>query len=112
MLPNIRSGDIVTIAPFLNRSPRTGDVVAFSKPGTQNIIVHRIVKKIGPCYLIKGDYLFKSDGTIKKKDVFGYVHTIQRGNKKVSMGFKKISTLLSTLRIFCLCKPYFYLKYG
>ncbi len=111
MRPNIHSGDVVTIVPFLDRKPEIGDVVAFSKSGTRNIIVHRIVTKRGNTFLLKGDYLFKSDGFVEQENIEGLVNLIERDNQKVATGSKRKKALLSRLRIFCLYKPFFFFKY-
>jgi len=54
MLPFIKDGTRVTIEPFQN-PPRIGDVVAFERVESKELVIHRIVGKRAKGYAIKGD---------------------------------------------------------
>jgi len=54
MLPFIKDGTKLTIEPFQN-PPRIGDVVAFERIESNDLVIHRIVEKREDGYLIKGD---------------------------------------------------------
>ncbi len=86
MHPFIRNEDIVTITLFRNASPRPGDVVAFTYPRINKLIVHRIVKKKGDYFLIKGDNLPNSDGFIHRSNILGRVIKVERNGKPVLIG--------------------------
>lgn len=86
MHPFIRDTDIVTIAPFRNNSPRLGDVVAFTYPKINKLIVHRIVKRKGDYFLIKGDNLPYADGLIHRANILGRIVKVERKGKKVFFG--------------------------
>lgn len=85
MHPFIRNFDIVTISPFYNTSPRPGDVVAFTYQKNK-LIVHRIVKKKGDYFLIKGDNLPNADGLIHKSSILGRIVKVERNGKTVFFG--------------------------
>ena len=55
MHPFIRHGDVITITPLSENLPRYGDVVAFVRPRTFALVVHRVVGKRDGAFLIKGD---------------------------------------------------------
>jgi signal peptidase I len=46
MQPTIRKGDILTVCPIKFREARVGDILVYRNFETQQIIVHRLVKKI------------------------------------------------------------------
>lgn len=97
MHPFIRHDDIVTIAPFHNTSPRPGDVVAFSSPKTNKLIIHRIVKRRGDCFLIKGDNLTNFDGFIPRSNILGRITKVERKGKTVILGLGIERFLISLL---------------
>jgi len=86
MTPFIRDGDILTISP-LKQKLQIGDVVPFIKPGFIKLIVHRIVRKRRNNYLLKGDNSWNFDGTIHAENLLGIVSKIERGKRKIGIGF-------------------------
>jgi signal peptidase I len=86
MVPFIMHDDLVTIAPLKNSLPHTGDVVAFSFQRPDKLIIHRIVKRKGDYFLLKGDNLSYIDGLIHKSNIIGYVTKIERKGKQVLLG--------------------------
>ena len=64
MYPCIKDLDIITISPLSSGHPRMGDVVAFISPGTEKLVVHRVVGWKENKFLIRGDNAPKSDGQI------------------------------------------------
>ncbi len=57
MIPFIRDGDTLTIAPLANRPPRLGEVVAFSCPTEEavKLVVHRVVGCRRSGFVVRGD---------------------------------------------------------
>ena len=86
MHPFIRNGDLVTLSPLSNIMPRIGDVVAFVFPGTDRLMVHRIIGAEGRFFLIKGDNLHGPDGLIRKTNILGRVIRVERSGKEVPFG--------------------------
>jgi len=84
MQPFIRNGDVITLAPLVDRTIQIGDVGACEEPVSGKLIVHRVVGKKGAQYLIKGDNAFKIDGLVDRKAIFGRVVKIERRGKTVS----------------------------
>ena len=86
MSPFIKNGDIVTVTPLPDGSPRIGDVVAFIRPGAEKLIVHRVVWKKNGCFVIKGDNAPDTDGLIPGTNILGCVKKIERRGKKIIFG--------------------------
>ena len=86
MAPFIRDGDIVTVSPIKDRPPRPGDVVAFARPGSQKLIVHRVVRRQEAGWLIKGDSCAVAEGPIPKENVLGRVTRVERDGRRVLVG--------------------------
>lgn len=98
MFPFIRDGDLVTIGPNHNNSLSLGDVVAFVHPETKGLVVHRIVKRKGTAYHLKGDNSLDGDGLIDKNNLLGQVRRVERSGKRIRFGFgpEKICIALMT----------------
>lgn len=87
MTPIIRDGDIITVFPFLSDPPEVGDVVAFVKPETGNLVVHRVVAKGNDHFLIWGDNITrKSDGRVPEDQLIGRVIRVERNGRQVKLG--------------------------
>ena len=86
MTPFIRDGDIVTISPIKDRPPRPGDVVAFARPGSEKLIVHRLVRRQEAGWLIKGDSYAVTEGPVPRDHVLGRVTRVERGGRRVLVG--------------------------
>lgn len=92
MSPFIRDNDVVTLSPLFNSRIDFGRAVAFIHPKTERLAIHRIINKIGDCYLIKGDCVFNADGLIPRESILGCVSKIERRSKRVffGLGFERI----------------------
>jgi signal peptidase I len=86
MSPFIQNGDVITLLPLSGKSLRVGDVVAFIRPGTRYLVVHRVIRRKGNKLLIKGDNFPYADGFIPKSDILGYVSHVERNGKEISFG--------------------------
>jgi signal peptidase I len=86
MSPFIRDGDIITIAPCKAASCRTGDVVAFIRPGSGRLIVHRVVAVSAGGCRIRGDNTSEEDGMIPHASIVGQVIRIEHAGKVIRFG--------------------------
>ncbi|MFC2172867.1 S26 family signal peptidase [Acidobacteriota bacterium] len=86
MSPFTRNGDMLTLSPLSGAGPRIGDVIAFVKPQTEKLLIHRVIKKKGKAYLCKGDNAAEADGLVPQDRILGRVERIERKGKKVSLG--------------------------
>ena len=86
MHPFIRHGDVITVSPLSGNVPRYGDIVAFVRPSSNQLVVHRVVGKGDGSLLIKGDNNDHDDGFISSENILGYVTKVERNGKKVGLG--------------------------
>lgn len=97
MSPFIKDGDVVSVSPLAGGSPGFGDVIVFSRPRTEQVIVHRVVGKKGDACLARGDSNFEMDGWVPGKDLLGRVTGIEREGKRLSLGLGPERFLLAFL---------------
>jgi len=82
MAPFIKNNDIITIVPYLDKEPALGDIAAFIHPESNQLLIHRIIKKQSTCeYIFKGDNNRFIDDTIDKRLIPGYVKEVKLFNK-------------------------------
>jgi signal peptidase I len=86
MRPFIRHGDVITISPLSGNLPRCGDVVAFFRPVSKRLVVHRVVGRSDGFLLIKGDNAARDDGFIPTANILGCVTKVERNGKEVYLG--------------------------
>ncbi len=87
MAPFIRDGDVITISPLQDVPPRTGEVVAFSRPGTGNLVVHRVIALRGSASLVQGDGVAGCrDGIVPADNLVGRVTRVERNGCDVWLG--------------------------
>lgn len=97
MSPFIKDGDIVTVTRLPDGSPGIGDVVAFTRPNVERLIVHRVVGKKNGCFVIKGDSAPDTDGLIPGTNILGCVKKVERRGKKVFLGLGPERLLIAFL---------------
>ena len=97
MSPFIRDGDIVTISPLHGTSPGVGDVVAFIHPAIKRVFIHRVVRKQGDLYIIKGDNSLEGDGPVLAAKILGFVTRVDRGNRRILLGLGPERQLIAFL---------------
>lgn len=108
MHPFIRHQDIITISPLPPGSPNPGDVVAFIRPDTGKLVVHRIIQKEGDVYRIKGDCCDEPDGTVPAAGIIGLVTRVERCGRNVNAGVhygKRLIAMLSRAGILLKLSP-------
>ena len=86
MSPFIKDGDTLTVTPLPDGSPQIGDVVAFTRPGAERLVIHRVVRKKNGCFVIKGDNAPDTDGLIPGTNILGCVKKVERRGKKILFG--------------------------
>jgi hypothetical protein len=98
MSPFIRDHDTITIAPWQESLPAVGEIVAFTRPGSQSLVVHRIVHRRGATYLIQGDNNPGSpDGYLPRSSLFGRVVQVERNGRRVRLGLGPERLLIAFL---------------
>ena len=55
MYPTLKVGDVILMEPVSPKDIKVGDVIIFYKPGTRELIVHRVVMKTDEGLYTKGD---------------------------------------------------------
>jgi hypothetical protein len=95
MSPFIKDGDMVTLSPLDRPSPRLGEVVAFTPPGGDKLILHRVVGKRGSSFYIKGDSLPQIDLLLPKELILAKVARVDRSGKRVHLGLGPERLLLA-----------------
>ena len=83
MTPAIRNGDIITVSPLAKLSPGRGDVLAFRHPERPQMLVHRVLRKKGDSFQIKGDNCPDTDGWIPLENILGLITQVERHGKSI-----------------------------
>jgi phage repressor protein C with HTH and peptisase S24 domain len=87
MTPFIRDGDVISIVPITMDRCRLGEVVAFTRPETGHLVVHRIIGGTGRDYLIQGDSAVdETDGIISHDQLLGKVSRVERDGRCIWLG--------------------------
>jgi signal peptidase I len=105
MSPFIKNGDLVTLSPLDRSGPRLGDVVAFTPPGSDKLILHRVVGKRGASFYTKGDSLSKIDLLLPKEQILAKVARVDRNGKKVHLCLGPERRLIALFSRFGLLLP-------
>lgn len=105
MSPFVRDGDAITVSPLSDAAPRLGDVVAFIRPETGKLVVHRVVGKRDGAFLIQGDNAEEADGPVPAANVLGRVTRVERDGKKVYLGQGPERYLIAFLTRWGLLRP-------
>jgi len=101
----VRDGDAITVAPLSGAAPRLGDVVAFIRPESGKLVVHRVVGKQDGAFLIQGDNAEEMDGLVPAANVLGRVTRVERDGKKVYLGLGPERYLIALLSRWGLFRP-------
>lgn len=98
MYPFIKNGDLITISPLSDAPLRLGDIVAFVRSGTGKLVVHRVIRRTGDFFFIKGDNNAPGDGEIvPKAKILGRITRAERNGKEVLIGFGPERLLIASL---------------
>jgi signal peptidase I len=97
MSPFIRDGDVVTVSPLGSSALGLGDVVVFVSVRGGGPVIHRVVGKVDGSYLLKGDNLPDSDGTVPLANILGYIKAVERNGRRISIGLGPEKLLIALL---------------
>jgi len=97
MSPFIRDRDIITIAPYQKTSCGIGAVLAFVRPGTGQLVVHRVVAASGDGWRIKGDNNPEEDGVIPHAAILGQVIQVERAGRFIRQGLGPERAIIALL---------------
>ena len=106
MSPFIRDGDVITLVSYTAASCLSGDVVAFVRPGTNRLVVHRVVGMSRDGCRIRGDNTPEDDGEIPHECIIGKVTRVERAGKTVRFGLgpeRRIIAIFSRRRWLPFC---------
>jgi len=87
MIPFILDGDVISVSPLPRGVPGIGDVVAFMRPETEMLVVHRVIARRGGACLIQSDNSYgESDGLVPRESILGRVMRVERGGRVIRLG--------------------------
>ena len=87
MAPFILDGDVITVSPLRQAKPRLGEVVAYVRPGTGNLVVHRVIARRAGAAIIQGDNrLENNDEVIGLENILGRITNVERNEQPVWIG--------------------------
>jgi len=96
MVPFIRDGDVLTVAPLDSTAPAPGDVVACSDPDrAAGVVVHRVVRASAAGYVLQGDALDDNDGEFEPGQILGLVREITRSGRTTTRGLGASGSLIA-----------------
>jgi hypothetical protein len=97
MVPFIRNGDVIQVAPISGATPRLGQVVACLPPGMRGPVVHRVIARRGSLWLTKGDNACRADGLLARPQLLGVVTRVERNGGPVPAGLGPERILIAWL---------------
>ncbi len=86
MLPFIRDGDDLTIAPLEDGEPHVGHVILYHRPESQRQVIHRVIGQTGTDWLVRGDNSMGTDEVVRPENILGRVMRVERGGHDVHWG--------------------------
>lgn len=104
MSPFIRSGDILTLVP-VHRLIRCGEVIAFLRPDTARLTVHRVIGRGRKGFLLKGDNSGRCDGWVATDKIIGRVSRVERRGWRVRTGLGPERCVIAALSRLRLLRP-------
>ncbi len=97
MSPFIRDRDVITLAPYERTTCRIGAVVAFVRPWTGQLVVHRVIAASEDGWRIKGDNNPEEDGLIPHDAIICQVIKVERDGKNIQHGLGPERTIIALL---------------
>ncbi len=87
MAPFIKDRDVITIAPYTVKLPRVGDIVAYVRPESEKVVVHRIIGTRKGLSILQGDNgLDVPEELIPAGNILGRVTRIERNGHDIWIG--------------------------
>ena len=97
MYPFIKNGDLITISPLSDAPLRPGDIVAFARLETGKLVVHRVIRRMGNFFSIKGDNAPGDGEIVPRAKILGRVNKVERNGKEAILGFGPERLLIAFL---------------
>jgi hypothetical protein len=98
MSPFIRDGDFVSISPPAPAEPFVGQVVAFVRGGSGQLVVHRVIAAGAWGYRIQGDNAPGiGDAAVQREQILGCVTRVTRQGRVVRLGLGPERRLIALL---------------
>lgn len=97
MTPFIQHGDILTVAPLNQRTPRLGDVIAFVQADSARLVVHRVIAVTDGVVIARGDNCPEADVAIPRANVLGVVTCVERDGREIGFGLGAERRLIAWL---------------
>ncbi|MBI5374942.1 MAG: signal peptidase I [Candidatus Schekmanbacteria bacterium] len=90
MHPFVKHGDIVVIEPLKSEGCRVGDIVLF-QDRSGRMRLHRVIrKKKDESFIVKGDALEFTDGTVREENIYGKMLSVERNGVTVEYNSLKM----------------------
>jgi len=118
MNPTLRAPDLLDVVPYNGAQPAVGDIICFTPPGDEKIVVHRVIRITGSGIQTQGDNNHSADTDILQNDqIVGRVVGATRGNqiRRIASGSMgritrwrmrtRKSAIINIFRIIRLAKP-------
>ena len=92
MSPLIKNGDVLTVRVLKDRNIKIGEVVAYTHPTTNKLLVHRVIKSDGHCFSIKADRVKTAISDVAAELILGITDKVERDGRIVrfGLGFERI----------------------
>jgi signal peptidase I len=105
MVPAIRDGDVLTVAPASPGESRVGDVVLYA--GAWGLLAHRVVACLGDGQVhVRGDAIGSEDERVTPDRILGHVVELHRNGRPRGTGrwlarrlVARLLTRLSSVRV-------------
>ena len=86
MLPALQDADLLEITPCQDGKLRRGDVIVFKKPGTEELVVHRIIDTCSTGIRTRGDNTVAPDeDRLAPEEILGKIRVAWRGKKRIGL---------------------------
>jgi hypothetical protein len=105
MSPFIQNGDTITVTPLAGGSPGRGEVVAFLRPDSDKLVVHRVVGQRGDMFLVRGDNGGEECDLVPVASILGHVTRVERHGQPVRLGLGPERRLIAALSRLGLLQP-------
>jgi GNAT superfamily N-acetyltransferase len=97
MTPLIRDGDEVSVSPMKGRLPVVGDVIAFSRPDSGQLTIHRVIARESAGWILRGDNCPESDGLVTADRFIGRITAVYRNRAPRRFGLGAEGRLIAWL---------------
>jgi signal peptidase I len=97
MAPFIQDGDVITLHTVDTRRVQIGDVLAVNHPRNNRLVVHRVISRNGPRWLLKGDSCTTPDGWIEVEHIMGRIVQVERKGRPFRLGLGAERRLIAIL---------------